>query len=137
MTARGSRGRLPGWHRSQVFQQSKKGGHMSEKVKRVRWMTSGVALTGAWCSLSVSPAHAQEAPTAQSDTPASQEGLSEVVVTAQRRTETIQKSSLSISVLDTKALANVNDAKDIASLTPGVQISQGGSTLQAYVRGIG
>lgn len=64
-------------------------------------------------------------------------GIADIVVTAQRRTESVQNSSLSISVLDKKDLQKVNDAKDLATLVPGVQISNGGSTLQTYVRGVG
>lgn len=64
-------------------------------------------------------------------------GIADIVVTAQRRAESIQNSSLSISVLDPKALQTVSGAKDLATLVPGVQISNGGSTMQTYVRGIG
>lgn len=60
-----------------------------------------------------------------------------IIVTAQRREESVQDSSLSISVLDQSAVEAITDAKDIATLVPGVQISNGGATLQTYVRGVG
>lgn len=85
--------------------------------------------------LAASPAAAQDATSGQ--TASSGSGINEIVVTAQRREETIQKSSLSISVIDADAAASITDAKDIAALVPGVQISQGGSTMQTYVRGVG
>jgi iron complex outermembrane recepter protein len=67
------------------------------------------------------------------------DALSEVVVTAQRREETVQKSSLSISVLQGDALrdAGVTQAKDLSELVPGLQIVAGGNTLQTYIRGVG
>lgn len=64
-------------------------------------------------------------------------GIQEIIVTAQRREESVQKSSLSISVLGREAADTITDAKDIAALVPGVQISSGGATLQTYVRGVG
>jgi iron complex outermembrane receptor protein len=67
------------------------------------------------------------------------DALSEIVVTAQRREETVQKSSLSISVLQGSALQNagVTQAKDLSALVPGLQIVAGGNTLQTYIRGVG
>jgi iron complex outermembrane receptor protein len=97
----------------------------------------GVALVGALCGSLASLAQAQSGTAAEVKADDAQGGLEEVVVTAERREQSIQKSSLSISVLNEKALESVNDAKDIATIVPGVQVSQGASTLQAYVRGIG
>jgi len=85
--------------------------------------------------LAATPATAQSTPSAPAAN--SGGGINEIVVTAQRREETIQKSSLSISVIDADAAAAITDAKEIATLVPGVQISQGGSTMQTYVRGVG
>lgn len=68
---------------------------------------------------------------------AGEASITDIIVTAQRQEQLLQKTSLSISVLDREVLKNVNDAKDIAALVPGVQISNGGSTVQTYVRGVG
>lgn len=81
---------------------------------------------------SASPASA-----ASGDTQTQATGINEIVVTAQRHEENVQKSSLSISVIDAATAASVTDAKDIATLVPGVQISQGASTMQTYIRGVG
>ncbi|MCW3834430.1 TonB-dependent receptor [Sphingomonas canadensis] len=63
----------------------------------------------------------------------------EIVVTAQFRQESAQKTAISIDVLSADKLdkAGVSQATDIARLSPGVQISQGGTALQIYIRGAG
>lgn len=65
--------------------------------------------------------------------------VAEVIVTAQRRPESVQKSSLAIQVLGSEQLqqAGVVQARDLGKLVPGVQIGQGGSATQIYVRGVG
>jgi len=78
---------------------------------------------------------------AQATTPvqASPGVLEEVVVTAQRREETLQKSSLSIQVLSDEELwqAGVAHSSDLNRLIPGVQIAGGGNAAQIYIRGVG
>ena len=66
-------------------------------------------------------------------------GIQEIVVTAQRRTESLQKSSLAIQVLDQDALgrAGVAQARDLNQLVPGLQIAFGGNETQTFIRGIG
>lgn len=85
-----------------------------------------------------------------SDTPASvsamdaddttqQRRLGAVVVTANRREETIQDSSLIIQAVDGDELvrSGVTQAGDLSALVPGLEIGAAGSALQAYVRGVG
>jgi iron complex outermembrane receptor protein len=87
---------------------------------------------------SAAPAYAQSgaAPTASAG---DRTGLEEIVVTASRRNELVQKSSLPISVFsgDALAQAGVTTAKDLSSLSPGVNIAQAGSQTQVYIRGVG
>ena len=66
-------------------------------------------------------------------------GFEDIVVTAQFREESVQKTALSIDVLSAESLsrAGVVQATDIARMSPGVQITQGGSALQVYIRGAG
>ncbi|WP_053833509.1 TonB-dependent receptor [Croceibacterium atlanticum] len=62
----------------------------------------------------------------------------EIVVTAQRRSESAQRTALSIAVLggnDLKEAGGVSP-DDLSRLLPGVQVS-GGTSTQIYVRGIG
>lgn len=79
-------------------------------------------------------AHAQDAPDDQAGA-----GDEEIVVTAQFRRESAQKAAISIDVLSADKLqqAGVSQATDLARISPGVQITQGGSALQIYIRGAG
>jgi iron complex outermembrane receptor protein len=67
------------------------------------------------------------------------DGLQEIVVTAERRTETVQKSSLAISVLSADVLthAGVAQAQDLNTVVPGLQLGMAGQTAQPYIRGVG
>ncbi len=64
--------------------------------------------------------------------------LDEIVVTAQRRSETAQRTALSITAVggETLVTAGVSNPDDLTRVVPGVQVS-GGTTTQVYVRGIG
>jgi iron complex outermembrane recepter protein len=66
-------------------------------------------------------------------------GLEEVVVTAQRRSEDIQRSSLAITAFsgDAIARAGLTQIQDLSNLLPGVNISLEGAQTQVYVRGVG
>lgn len=73
------------------------------------------------------------------DTSETDAAIEDIVVTAQFRQESVQKAALSIDVLSAQTLqeAGVAQATDLARLSPGVQIAQGGTALQIYVRGAG
>ena len=68
---------------------------------------------------------------------ASSPQVAEVVVTAQRRKESVQKSSIVVEVLSAAQLTRVVNPRDLTSLSPGVQIGMGGAATQIYVRGVG
>jgi iron complex outermembrane receptor protein len=67
------------------------------------------------------------------------DGLQEIVVTAERRPETLQKTSLAIEVMSAAQLrdAGVEQARDLTKLDPSIQIGQGGPATQIYIRGVG
>jgi iron complex outermembrane receptor protein len=93
--------------------------------------TSAIAiLTGV---LVTSSANAQTAapPAAQAAATAPDEGLTEIIVTAQRRAEPLQKTAASISVLtaDTFVTAGVKNLNDVSRLVPNL-IWQPGNTAQ-------
>lgn len=95
-------------------------------------LLSGVAggaviLAGAWSSAALAN---------ENETSAS---VDDIVVTAQFRQESAQKAAVSLDVLSSATLekAGVSQATDIARLSPGVQITQGGNSLQIYIRGAG
>ena len=66
-------------------------------------------------------------------------GLQEIVVTAQRRTENVQQSSLAIDVVGADQLAQrgVSEARDLTSVNPSISISQAGAFTQTNIRGAG
>jgi len=103
-------------------------------MKRHFWTASlvGLAIGG--------QVHAQ-AYAQDSGVAAAQNGrqIEDIVVTAQRREESVQNSSLSISVLGGAALedAGVKQATDLGAIVPGLSVSVGGGTVQTYLRGVG
>jgi iron complex outermembrane receptor protein len=85
-------------------------------------------------------AMAQNAPAASAPVATKQDdAIPDVIVTAQRRSESVQKSSLAIQVLNGDQLqeAGIVQMRDLGKLVSGVQIGQGGSATQIYVRGVG
>jgi iron complex outermembrane receptor protein len=64
--------------------------------------------------------------------------IGEVVVTAQRRAENVQKAALSIEAVGGEALRSAGIAKsdDLVKIAPGLQIGSS-STTQVYIRGVG
>ena len=65
--------------------------------------------------------------------------LGEVVVTAERRSESLQKSALTISVLQPRELAEsgATTPLQLTSVLPTVQIGNSGPASAVYVRGVG
>lgn len=66
-------------------------------------------------------------------------GIEEVVVTAQRREESAQKSSLALQVLSQQELERmgVGQPQDLSELVPGLQIAMAGAVPEIYIRGVG
>ncbi len=89
-------------------------------------------------------AHAQDADQADASAPAQAaasdfDGIVPIVVTANRRAESVQDSSLSIAVIggDDLAQAGVSEATDLGAIVPGLTVSKGGGIVQTYLRGVG
>jgi iron complex outermembrane recepter protein len=81
------------------------------------------------------PVLAQTAPQADGQAPAA--GIGDIVVTAERRTSTVQRSSLSIQVLSSEDVEAVRRPADLNMLVPGIQIGSAGVNPQIYIRGVG
>ena len=66
-------------------------------------------------------------------------GLEEIVVTAQRREENLQKTSLALQVVSGEQLkdAGINDVATLETVVPGLQIGMAGATPQVFIRGVG
>ena len=66
--------------------------------------------------------------------------LSEVIVTAQHRSENVQKAALAVDVVSTNKLEVIaaNRASDLVNLVPALQIGESGQGQQSlYLRGVG
>lgn len=90
-------------------------------------------------ALATTTAMAQDAPAAAAEQDQAQAGIEDIIVTASRREENVQRAALSIQALSSEDLvrANVSRPEDLASISPGVQIGSAGPYAQAYVRGVG
>ncbi len=66
-------------------------------------------------------------------------GLEEVVVTAQRREENLQKAAVPVSAVSGSTLTeqSVTQAADLTRLVPSIQIAPAASLTQIYLRGVG
>jgi iron complex outermembrane receptor protein len=84
------------------------------------------------------PALAQSSEAARAQAPSSNE-LGEIVVTAQRREESSQRTAISLTVLSGEEIASagLSSAEALSNLVPGVKISFEGAQAQVYVRGVG
>ncbi len=85
----------------------------------------------------IGSAVAADAPAPAGSAPSNQ--ISEVIVTAQKRSENIQKVPMSIQALDSKKLTqlNVTDFQDYVKYMPSVAFqSSGPNTAQVYMRGV-
>ena len=81
------------------------------------------------------PPVAEPAPTA---TPQDQ-GLQDIVVTAQRRSENLQKAAISVTAAGTDDLkrAAVTEVSGLTTLAPALQASRQGAFTIFYIRGVG
>jgi len=87
--------------------------------------------------MAASPVAAQTSGPAQTES--SDRGLQEIVVTAQRRSENLQKAALALSAVAGDALVkqSVTQATDLTRLVPSLQVAPASSFTQIYLRGIG
>jgi len=76
------------------------------------------------------PAYAQEGPEGEADTPAAVPG--EIIVTAQRREESLSKVPVSVAAFDAALLAerNITSEQDLAAIAPGLIIKGGQNSNQ-------
>jgi iron complex outermembrane receptor protein len=96
-------------------------------------------LTGT-CTLALTaPAWAQDAPAVQAESGTNQNGLEEIVVTAQNRVENIQDVPIAIDVVSGEQLRKegFSNMNDIGKIAPAVQLNQDQGTVKVTVRGVG
>lgn len=65
--------------------------------------------------------------------------IEEVVVTAQKRTESMQNVPIAINAFSGELLSEtgIRDTEDLGMITPGLQMNQGGVASSPYIRGLG
>ncbi|MEN3747448.1 TonB-dependent receptor [Sphingomonas sp. HF-S3] len=105
-------------------------------------LAAGVSLTGL---SSATVAFAQEAPVAQEPAAQDDEGIGEIVVTAQRRAERLQDAPLSVTALSSESLTarGIDNLADISNFAPNLELhptnrpAGGGSAFAGYIRGVG
>jgi iron complex outermembrane receptor protein len=106
-----------------------------------------ILLTGSALAWALLPtmAHAQnERPAAQapdSSATAAQPagGVPDIVITAQRRSENLQRAAIAVSAVqgDTLTQAGVTEATGLTRLVPSLQVASAASFTQIYLRGVG
>jgi iron complex outermembrane receptor protein len=81
-------------------------------------------------------AFAQETQTVEAG---ASEGLQEIVVTAQRREENLQKAAIPVNAVTGETLTNqgITQATDLTRLVPALQVAPAASFTQIYLRGVG
>ena len=107
-------------------------------------LDAGRAILAAAIATSAMPTFAQSAAAADPATApvaaTPDNGLQEIVVTAQRRTENAQKTSLALDVVSSRELANagVVTTATLNAAVPSLYVSKGGGVTTSYfIRGVG
>ncbi|HSI16834.1 MAG TPA: TonB-dependent receptor [Sphingomonas sp.] len=85
------------------------------------------------------PAFAQTAPAPAAETAEAPQGIPDIVVTAQRREENLQKAAIAVSAVAGDALVknSISQATDLTRLVPSLQIAPASALTQIYLRGVG
>jgi iron complex outermembrane receptor protein len=78
------------------------------------------------------------APALAQGTAAEETNGNDIIVTAQRRSEKLEEVPMTVQVVTAATLANsgINTIRDLANVTSGFQVNQGGSYPQPAIRGI-
>lgn len=84
-------------------------------------------------------AQAAAAQTSSPDQGESSSGLEDIVVTAQRRSEDMQKVPISVSAISARALeaTGLTSTINITQAVPSVQLARSGPAIQYFIRGVG
>lgn len=103
----------------------------------------GAASVPAWAqsapnNVGTVPGGASEPATTQADATRNP-SIEDIVVTAQRRSENLQRVPISITALGGETLANakINDVQAIVAVTPGLQLNSALSAVTPFIRGVG
>jgi iron complex outermembrane receptor protein len=111
-------------------------GRVDMQMRKVSWSCSGFVIVSA---LLAQQAVAQD-PAGQAAPEDTTTGIQEIIVTAQKRSESINDVPVSVTALSGEQLAEqrILDPEDLANVVPGLHVSNTGSTTPFYsIRGIG
>jgi iron complex outermembrane recepter protein len=110
----------------------------------VRTSTSTFAIVAASLCISILPsiAHAQQAApaTAPDDAAANEDGIADIIVTASRREQSLQKTAIPVTVVtgETLSALGVANLQTLTKLAPTLKLGQsGGGGIQITTRGVG
>ncbi|MFM2370978.1 MAG: hypothetical protein RIS85_700, partial [Pseudomonadota bacterium] len=111
---------------------------MMKSQSRAQWLCGSALALGI---LALAPqAHAADETTPQATTEAQQASVQEIIVTAQRREESLQKVPVAVTAIGTEQLANlrVNSVRNLAGLAPSLQMNTQGqqSNPTIIIRGV-
>ncbi|MEG3178778.1 TonB-dependent receptor [Sphingomonas sp. RB3P16] len=97
-----------------------------------------LAPVAASAQVATPPAPAEKPSTAPNEPDATQ-GIGDIIVTASRRSDTVQKSALAITALSGDLLARqgVSQPEELNKLATGLTISKNGASTQVFLRGVG
>lgn len=101
-------------------------------------MKVALLATAAAILIPVTPALAQEqanGEAVQTET----SGIADIIVTAQRRSENLQKAAIAVSAVagDTLVQQSITQANDLTRVVPALQVAPAASFTQIYLRGVG
>lgn len=98
----------------------------------MRWLL--MASTG--IGVAAGPAHAQDS---TDDARSGYAGLTEIIVTAQKRAENLQNVPIAVTAItaDSLAVAGVSNIESLAASVPGITITRQSAAALIYLRGIG
>jgi len=109
------------------------------RIEVSRWIRGALGCVLAAVGGATAVAAGPEAGDIATPAPADDGTLAEIVITAERREETLQKSSVALQVVSQAELQNagVVQMRDLTTVVPGLQIANGGAATQIYIRGVG
>ncbi|MBO9580447.1 MAG: TonB-dependent receptor [Sphingobium sp.] len=96
--------------------------------------------SAAIAAIATYPAFAQEGAAAPaSNATEADGGIQDIIITAQRRSENLQRAAIPVSAVAGDALTkqSITQATDLGKLVPSLQVTQGASNVQIYLRGVG
>jgi len=103
-----------------------------------RWLPHLAAVLLAWPEVLLAQSQGEVA-TSSAQADSSADALQEVVVTAQRRSESLQHAAISVTALSPEVLtrASVTSAADLTAVVPALQASNQSGFSAMYIRGVG